>query len=156
MCNVLCSGVNFVQGSMFKVQDSRKGDSMKKGIDRFEDLECWQAARGLVKMIYSLINKGTFKQNFGLRDQIQKASLSVMANIAEGFGAFSNPEFVRFLRMAHRSCIEVQSHLYASLDGDYIGQEIFNSIFEETRKCLNLTRGLICYLRENKRRSPER
>ena len=81
-------------------------------VKKFEDLDCWKESRTLVKTIYSLTGEGLFGKDFGLRDQIRRASVSVMANIAEGFGANSNPEFVRFLKFAVRSCFEVQSHLY--------------------------------------------
>lgn len=80
-------------------------------IKRFEDILAWQEARKLVKMIYLLIGDGAFSKDFGLRDQIQRASVSVMANIAEGFDCESNAEFARFLGIARRSAVEVQSLL---------------------------------------------
>ncbi len=78
-------------------------------ISRFEDIEGWQEARKLVKMIYQLTEKGAFAKDFGLRDQIQRAAVSAMTNIAEGFDCESKVEFARFLGIARRSAVEVQS-----------------------------------------------
>ncbi len=89
-------------------------------IKNFEDLESWQKARKLAGTIYELTRKESFARDFGLRDQIQRASGSVMHNIAEGFDSGSDPEFVRFLKMARRSASEVQSELYLALDCQYI------------------------------------
>ena len=74
---------------------------MEKRITNFENLECWKEARLLVKMIYQATTESPFSKDFGLKDQIQRASVSVMANIAEGFDAFSKTEFVRFLGFDH-------------------------------------------------------
>src|SRR5688500_6775777 len=78
-------------------------------IRRFEDIESWQLARELTKRVYAVAMRGAFAKDFGLRDQITRAAGSAMHNIAEGFDGGSNPEFVRFLRYAQRSCSEVQS-----------------------------------------------
>ena len=80
-------------------------------ISRFEDIEGWQEARKLVKMIYKLTWEGKFAKDFGLRDQIQRAAVSAMTNIAEGFDCDSKVEFARFLGIARRSAVEVQSLL---------------------------------------------
>ena len=77
-------------------------------IARFEDIEAWQLARQLTRKIYDLTRKTKFARDFGLRAQIQDAAGSSMHNIAEGFDSESNPEFVRFLRYAKRSCTEAQ------------------------------------------------
>ena len=81
-------------------------------IERFEDIEAWQLARELTRKVYSLTKKANFTRDFGLKKQIQDAPGSSMHNIAEGFDSETNPEFVRFLRYAKRSCTEVQSELY--------------------------------------------
>ncbi|OGQ06145.1 MAG: four helix bundle protein [Deltaproteobacteria bacterium RIFCSPLOWO2_12_FULL_44_12] len=117
------------------------------GINKFEDLKCWQLARGLVNMVYQLTKEGNFSKDFGLRDQVRRAAVSVMANIAEGFGAHSNVEFARFLKIATRSCLEVQSHLYVALDNDLINQDVFKKTYEKTQNCTNMVRGFIRYLR---------
>ncbi len=81
-------------------------------IERFEDIQAWQRARGLTRQIYDVTNKGAFAKDFALRDQIRRASMSVRLNIAEGFARNSNKEFRQFLFIAHASAAEVQSALY--------------------------------------------
>ena len=110
-------------------------------IRRFEDIQAWQEARKLVKMVYSLTNKDSFSKDFGMRDQIRRASVSVMANIAEGFDCESKVEFARFLGIARRSAVEVQSILYAALDTEYINNDEFNLHDEQARKTNALTGG---------------
>ncbi len=110
-------------------------------IKRFEDIQAWQEARKLVKMIYSLTREGDFSKDFGLRDQIQRASVSVMANIAEGFDCESNAEFARFLGFARRSAVEVQSLLYAALDIGYIDETQFREYYEQAQKTKALVGG---------------
>lgn len=89
-------------------------------IKRFEDIQAWQEARNLVKMIYMLTTKEYFAQDFGMRDQIRRAAVSTMTNIAEEFDCESKLEFARFLGIARRSAVEVQSLLYAAIDTNYI------------------------------------
>ncbi len=110
-------------------------------IQRFEDIQAWQEARKLVKMIYSLSNRESFSKDFGMRDQIRRASVSVMANIAEGFDCESKVEFARFLGIARRSAVEVQSILYAALDAGYISNDEFNQHYEQARITKALTGG---------------
>ncbi len=99
-------------------------------IERFEDIEAWQLARKLTNRVYELSDRGALSKDFGLSDQIRKAVGSSMHNIAEGLDAGSNPEFIRFLRYAKRSCTEVQSELYVALDRGYVSQEEFESVYE--------------------------
>ena len=80
-------------------------------INKFEDIEAWQVARKLTHQIYIASNTGQFARDFGLRDQIRRASVSIMSNIAEGFGRGGNKEFVQFLCIAKGSVLEVQSQL---------------------------------------------
>jgi four helix bundle protein len=108
-------------------------------IRRFEDIQTWQEARKLVKMIYLLTDEGKFAKDFGLRDQIRRASVSIMANIAEGFDCDSQAEFARFLGIARRSAVEVQSLLYAALDVGYITEEDFKTYYAQTDKAKALT-----------------
>jgi four helix bundle protein len=110
-------------------------------IQRFEDIQAWQEARILVKMIYQLTNKENFSKDYGMRDQIRRASVSVMNNIAEGFDCESKIEFARFLGIARRSAVEVQSILYAALDVDYINQTEFDLYYEQARKAKALIGG---------------
>jgi four helix bundle protein len=102
-------------------------------IERFEDIEAWQLARALTATIYRITDRDGFAKDFGLRDQIRRAVGSIMHNIAEGFDAGSNPEFIRFLQYAKRSCTEVQSELYVALDRHYITQSEFDQLYEDTR-----------------------
>lgn len=92
------------------------------GVQKFEDLIAWQKARMLAKEIYQATNKGEFAKDFGFRDQIRRASVSVMSNIAEGFERTSPADFMRFLLIAKASCGEVRSQLYLALDVGYINQ----------------------------------
>lgn len=102
-------------------------------VNRFEDLICWQKARFLVKQIYILTSKITFK-DFSLKDQIQRAAVSIMANIAEGFERGTKDEFLYFLYIAKGSCGEVRNHLYVALDQGFITQEEFNKTVNMTKE----------------------
>lgn len=104
-------------------------------ITKFEDLIAWQEARALVKIVYKITSDGMLAKDFGMRDQIQRASVSVMTNIAEGFDCESTAEFARFLGIARRSAVEVQSLLYAALDVEHIKPDIFRSYYEQAKKC---------------------
>lgn len=117
-------------------------------IEDFKDLDCWKKARELVGYVYYLTKGELFSRDFGLRDQIQRAAVSVMANIAEGFGTRSDIEFVRYLSMAIRSAFEVQSHIYVALDLGYIGGKEFERAEQIAKECVNLSKGLIRYLKE--------
>ena len=111
-------------------------------ISRFEDIEGWQEARKLVKMVYKLTTTGALAKDFGLRDQIQRASVSAMTNIAEGFDCESKAEFARFLGFARRSAVEVQSLLYTAFDLTYITEPQFKEYYEQARKTKALIGGL--------------
>ena len=89
-------------------------------IGRFEEIEAWQKARDMNKDVYKITGNSSFSKDFSLKDQIRRASVSIMANIAEGFGRKSRKEFANFLNMAHGSAAELQSHLYIALDIGYI------------------------------------
>jgi four helix bundle protein len=94
-------------------------------IKRFEEIQGWQEARKLTNMVFDVSQKEPFVKNYRLRDQIQGAAISSMANIAEGFDCETDPEFIRFLSYAFRSATEIQSHLYVALDRHFISQEEF-------------------------------
>lgn len=111
-------------------------------IKKFEDIVAWQEARKLVASIYKITNIGALAKDYGLRDQLQRASVSAMANIAEGFDCESKVEFARFLGIARRSAVEVQSLLYAALDVGYINQETFNIEYQQAEKTKALIGGL--------------
>jgi four helix bundle protein len=110
-------------------------------IKRFEDIQAWQEARELVRLVYALTNEEPFSKDFGMRDQIRRAAVSAMTNIAEGFDCDSNAEFARFLGFARRSAVEVQSLLYAAMDVNYIDQTEFDAYYEQARKTKALIGG---------------
>lgn len=103
-------------------------------IRNFEDIRAWQEARILVSMIYKLTRKEPLSKDFGLRDQLQRATVSAMTNIAEGFDCDSHAEFARFLGYSRRSAVEVQSLLYAALDVGYIDEELFKQHYDQANK----------------------
>ncbi len=115
-------------------------------IERFEDIEAWQLARELALKVYGLTKKIKFARDFGLKGQIQNAAGSAMHNIAEGFDSETNPEFIRFLRYAKRSCTEVQSQLYVALDQEYITDAEFQDVYDHAGRTRAAIRGFIKYL----------
>lgn len=117
-------------------------------IDHFEDLEAWKLARELTRTVYRLTKTPEFANDFGLKRQIQEAAGSSMHDIAEGFDAETNAEFVRFLRYAKRSCTEVQSELYVALDEEYITTVEFQDAYEQARRTRAAIRGFINYLKK--------
>ena len=118
-------------------------------IERFEDIEGWREARVLARMVYGVSDKGRFARDFPLRRQIEDAAASVMANIAEGFDAGSDAEFIRFLGYARRSASEVQSHLYIAYDRGYVTKEEFAPIYQKATQAKKLINGFIRYLRKS-------
>ena len=115
-------------------------------IERYEDIEAWQFARQLTCKVYDLTKKTRFARDLGLKGQIQDAAGSSMHNIAEGFDAETNPEFIRFLRYAKRSCTEVQSELYVALDQQYITNDEFQDVYDHAGRTRAAIRGFIKYL----------
>jgi len=105
----------------------------------FEELHVWQEARKLVKEIYKAAKQRGFARDFGLRDQIQRATTSTMSNIAEGFERGSKKEFIQFLNIAKGSNGEVRSQLYVALDQEYMDEKTFNTLRESS---LTLSRRL--------------
>jgi four helix bundle protein len=93
------------------------------GPKRFEDLDAWQKARELVNLVYDMTQNGPLSKDYGLRDQIQRAAVSIMSNIAEGFDRSLKAEKLQFYRVARASAGEVRSLLYILLDRDYAAQE---------------------------------
>lgn len=116
-------------------------------IERFEDVNAWQEARTLTVLIYEASDSGPFTRDFGLRDQIREAAGSTMHNIAEGFDAGSDAEFIRFLKYSRRSASEVQSQLYIAIDQDYIDQDQFQCIYDQATSVKKLINAFIGYLR---------
>ena len=116
-------------------------------IQRFEDLQSWQKARQLANAVYDLTDRPGFARDFQLRDQIRDAAGSVMHNIAEGFDSGTDPEFIRFLKIARRSASEVQSELYLALDRKYITAPDLRTTYDLAIEAKRLINGMIAYLR---------
>jgi four helix bundle protein len=115
-------------------------------ITRFEEIEAWQTARELTKLIYSFTEEVKFSRDFGLKDQIRRASVSIMSNISEGFESQTQAQLIRYLGIARASAGEVRSRLYVSRDLDYITQEQFTKAFAMAEKASRQTARFISYL----------
>jgi four helix bundle protein len=112
------------------------------GVDKFEDLIAWQKARELTRQIYDITDHGIFAKDFGLRDQIRRAAVSVMSNIAEGFERGSPPDYHRFLVIAKGSCAEVRSQLYIAKDIDYLTDDEFSQLMALGKELSRILGGL--------------
>ncbi|MFQ5903161.1 MAG: four helix bundle protein [Candidatus Binatia bacterium] len=115
-------------------------------IERFEEIQSWQKARELNREMYDITKNAQFSKDFSLRDQIRRATVSIMANIAEGFGRKSKKEFANFLNMAHGSAAEVQCHLYVALDQNYINRKEFEGLYERAEEVSKMIQGFMNYL----------
>ena len=120
-------------------------------IQQFEEIECWKLGRELTRQVYEVTGQGMFARDFGLKDQIQRASGSIMHNVAEGFDGGSNKEFIKFLRYSQRSASEVQSQLYVALDQRYLNQAQFQQLYDLTAKIHAKIGGFIAYLLKSDR-----
>ena len=115
-------------------------------IKRFEEIHSWQKARELTKTIYTASCRGKFSKDFGLSDQIRRASVSIMSNIAEGFSRNSTKDFTRFLRIAQGSAYEVQSILYVVGDLNYLEDPELKELNDLVSDVVNLLGGFIRHL----------
>jgi four helix bundle protein len=111
-------------------------------VSRFEDLVAWQRARLLTRGIYMATRAIEFRRDFGLCGQIQRAAVSIMSNIAEGFERNKPTEFHQFLSTAKSSCAEVRSHLYVAFDVEYLDQETFRQLFLQAEEVDRIIGGL--------------
>lgn len=116
-------------------------------IKRFEDITAWQRARTLVRDIYEVTSRGNFAKDYSLKDQIRRASISVMSNIAEGFSRQTDREFIQFLHVAKGSASEMQSQLYVALDLEYISEATFKELYELLEETIKLISGFVRYLK---------
>jgi four helix bundle protein len=117
-------------------------------IQRFEDLEAWQIARELTNQIYTITKKESICRDFGFVDQIRRAAISIMNNIAEGFERGTNKDFAKYIFIARGSAGEVRSMLYVALDQDYLTGETFKQCHELSIRCSQLCWGLIKHLKK--------
>jgi four helix bundle protein len=111
-------------------------------IDRFENLIAWQKARELTREIYEATRQGSFAKDYGLSGQIQRAAVSIMSNIAEGFERGGRGEFHQFLSTAKASCAEVRSQLYVALDVGYIDKVTFEQLMQQAEEVGRIVGGL--------------
>jgi four helix bundle protein len=111
-------------------------------IARFEDLIAWQKARVLTKRIYEATRYAAFAKDFGLSGQIQRASVSIMSNLAEGFERGGRGEFHQFLSTAKASCAELRSQLYVAVDVGYLDSEQFGSLLTQATEVAKIIGGL--------------
>jgi four helix bundle protein len=116
-------------------------------IERFEDIEAWKKARELTKIIYGVTSQGKIATDFSLKDQLRRAAISVMANIAEGFEREGNKEFRQFLAMAKGSVGEVKALLYVALDAGLTSSEQFDRIMALADETSRLLAGFLRYLK---------
>ena len=120
-------------------------------ITRFEEIQAWQTARQLTNVVYAQSNQAGFNRDFGLRDQIRRAAVSVMSNIAEGFESRTDVQFINYLGMARASAGEVRAQLYIALDQKYITDEQFKDAFALAETCGRQIAKFIQYLESNPR-----
>ena len=116
-------------------------------VKSFEDLHVWQDARDFVKSIYQLTSQVQFNKDYGLKDQIQRASVSIMNNISEGFERDSNKEFIKFLGYSKGSAGEVRSMLYVALDLKYITKEEFELNYKNSLNIIKQLANFVKYLK---------
>ncbi|HJZ83522.1 MAG TPA: four helix bundle protein [Pyrinomonadaceae bacterium] len=116
-------------------------------ITRFEDIESWKKARKLTKDVYTVTAQEKFLRDFGLKDQIRRAAVSIISNIAEGFERGGDKEFLQFLSIAKGSSGEVRAQLYVALDLDYISIAQFDALTQAATEVSQLISGLMKYLR---------
>jgi four helix bundle protein len=115
---------------------------MDEKIVRFEDLIARQKTRILTAAVCRTTSEGLFGKDFGLREQIRRAAVSTMSNIAEGFERGTPPEFHRFLSMAKASCAELRSQLYVALDVGYLREDPFNALIAQADEVGRIIGGL--------------
>jgi four helix bundle protein len=117
-------------------------------IERYEEIQGWQKARELTNFVYAVTKREEFSHDYGLRNQIRRAAVSVMSNIAEGFERGGQKEFIHFLFIAKSSAGEAQAQLYIALDQKYITEEQFNEGYKLCDETMRLIGGFIAYLKE--------
>jgi four helix bundle protein len=115
-------------------------------ITRFEDIRSWQSARLLTRLIYELSRRGEFARDFSFRDQMRRAAVSVMSNIAEGFESRTQSQFIEYLGRAKASSGEVQSQAYIALDVEYIDEAQFEELYTLARETSRQISGFMAYL----------
>src|SRR2546423_1287102 len=116
---------------------------------KFEEIESWKRARELTRRVYDVSGKDMFSKDFGLKDQIRRASVSIMSNIAEGYDRSGTGEFIQFLATAKGSAAEVKCQLYVALDQNYVDDSTFAELSALATEIGNMIAGLMNYLRRS-------
>jgi four helix bundle protein len=116
---------------------------------RFEEIQAWQKAYEVTLTVYKVTSDGCFAKDYALRDQIRRASVSIMANIAEGHGRRTNSEFANFLNLSRGSTAEVQSHLYVAQGLNYVSRQDFDELYQKLTEISRMTLSLAQYLRSS-------
>ena len=124
----------------------------KKRLERFEDLVAWQKARVLTCQIYHVTGSGRFAKDYGLRDQVRRAAVSIMSNLAEGFERGGRSEFHQFLSVAKASCAELRSQLYVARDAGYLEDHTFGALLSQAEEVGRITGGLRAAVEQQKNR----
>jgi four helix bundle protein len=128
---------------------------MAEKIKSFQDLIAWQKARALTASIYRISANGEFARDFGLKDQIRRAAVSVMSNIAEGFERGRPTEFHQFLSIAKGSCAELRSQLFAALDANYLAERDFHLLMLDAEEVGRIVGGLRAGVERKRRLSSQ-
>jgi len=115
----------------------------------FEEISAWQKARQLTKELYKVTSVGAFARDYDLKNQIRRAAVSIMSNIAEGFERSGTGEFNQFLAMAKGSAGEVRSQLYVVLDQNYLSNAVVGRLLEQAAEVGRMIGGLMIYLRKS-------
>jgi len=124
-------------------------------VKRFEDLECWKKARELNRRVYLLCRDGALARDFGLRDQMRRAGISVMSNIAEGFERGGRKEFIQFLAVAEGSAGELRTQVVALLDVGYVSQQSYDELYRLAEEIGRIIGGLMKYLQSSEVPGPK-
>ena len=118
-------------------------------VKKFEEIQSWKKARSLTKEIYRATLTGSFARDFGLKDQMRRASVSILSNIAEGFERGGDKEFLQFLAVAKGSAGELRAQLYVAFDQQYVSVEKFDFLITEVTEVSQLISGFMKYLKES-------
>jgi four helix bundle protein len=118
-------------------------------IERFEDIEAWKQSREITRLIYKISSAGNFAKDFALVNQIRRASISILSNIAEGFERDGDKEFLQFLAISKGSCGEVRAQLYVALDQNYIDEKEFALISNKLIETSRTISGFMKYLQQS-------
>src|SRR5438128_2659605 len=142
-----------VAGFEFRVKEDNptvpKEDTLMSTFKKFEEIESWKKARVLTNRIYGISKSGSFAKDFGLKDQIRRASVSIMSNIAEGYDRSGTGEFVQFLATAKGSAAEVKCQLYVAIDQGYVDNATFDELSVLAAETGRMVGGLMGYLRSS-------